>query len=127
MQCEYEALVKNGTWELVPPSPSQNRIGCKWIFHIKRNPDGSVSRYKARLVVKGYNQRPGIDYSDMFSLVVKPVIVRTILCIASSQNWKLRQMYVNNEFLNSAIQEEVFMAQPLGFVDSSNPSLVYRL
>ncbi|KAH0705987.1 hypothetical protein KY285_010521 [Solanum tuberosum] len=67
MQEEYNALLQNGTWQLVPPFPSQNIIGSKWIFKTKVKPDGSIDRYKARLVAKGYHQRPGVDYVDTFS------------------------------------------------------------
>ena len=59
---EYDALVKNGTWALVPPDTSQNLVGCKWIFRTKQKSDGFVDRFKARLVAKGFHQRPGIDY-----------------------------------------------------------------
>lgn len=62
MSEEYDALVKNGTWVLVPPDRNQNLVGCKWIFRTKRKYDGSVDRFKARLVAKGFHQRPGIDY-----------------------------------------------------------------
>lgn len=82
MQTEYDALLKNKTWDLVPSSPSQNLIGCKWIFQTKYNPDGSIARHKARLVAKGFHQRPDLDYTETFSLVVKPATVRTVLSLA---------------------------------------------
>ncbi|OIT24151.1 putative mitochondrial protein, partial [Nicotiana attenuata] len=66
MSEEYNVLIRNGTWELVPPSPSQNVIGCKWVFKTKLKQDGLLDRYKARLVAKGYHQRPGIDFVDTF-------------------------------------------------------------
>ena len=75
MQDEFDALRRNSTWELVPPSPSQNIIGCRWVYKIKRNMDGTISRYKARLVAKGFHQRPGVDFSETFSLVVKPTTI----------------------------------------------------
>ncbi|OMP03277.1 Reverse transcriptase, RNA-dependent DNA polymerase [Corchorus capsularis] len=123
MSEEINALLRNNTWELVPKSDAQNLVGCKWVFRIKRNPDGSVSRYKARLVAKGFNQRPGIDYTGTFSPVVKPTTIRLILTIALQQKWKLFQLDVNNAFLHGTLDEDVFMKQPPGFVDSSTPQL----
>ena len=99
MSKEYDALVKNGTWALVPQDNSQNLVGYKWIFRTKCKPDGSIDRFKARLVAKGFHQCPGIDYQDTFSLVVKPNTVRIVLTIAVSRGWFLRQLDVNNAFL----------------------------
>ena len=71
---EFDVLVQNGTWELVPRESAQNIVGCKVIFRIKRSPDGSVDKYKERFVAKGFHQRPRIDYHDTFSPVVKPTM-----------------------------------------------------
>ena len=86
---EYDALVLNGTWELVPPESSHNIVGCKWIFRTKRNSDGSVDRYKACFIAKDFHQCLGIDYHDTFSHVVKPTTVRVVLSIALSCGWSL--------------------------------------
>ena len=127
MSQEYDALVRNGTWELVPPASSHNIVGCKWIFRIKRHSDGSIDRHKARLVAKGFHQRPGIDYHDTFSPVVKPTIVRLVLSLAVSRKWSLRQLDINNAFLQGYLSEAVYMSQPQGFVDPDNPSYVCKL
>ena len=84
-------------------------VGCKWIFRVKRNADGSVNRFKARLVAKGFHQRPGVDYKETFSPVVKPATIRAVLSITVMSGWELRQMDVNNAFLNGALTETVFM------------------
>jgi hypothetical protein len=75
MQDEVHALHTQGTWSLVPLPSERNLVGCKWIFKIKRHSDGSIARYKAWLVAKGFSQEPGLDYGDTFSPVVKPAII----------------------------------------------------
>lgn len=127
MSSEFDALLRNGTWDLVSPQSSQNIVGCKWMFRIKRNPDGSLDKYKARLVAKGFHQRPDIDFFDTFSPVVKPATIRLVLSIAVMRGWSLRQLDVNNAFLHGTLDEEVYMAQPPGFVDKNYPSYVCRL
>ena len=112
---------------MVASHSSQNIVGCKWVFRIKRSPDGSVSRYKARLVAKGFHQRPGLDYTETFSPVVKTTTIRVLLSIAVSRGWPLRQLDVNNAFLQVHLSEDVFMAQPPGFGDLTYPSRVCRL
>ena len=75
MNDEFDARVRNGTWELVPSTSMQNLVGCKWVFGIKRLLDGSTDRYKARLVAKGFHQQPGVNYHDTFSPIVKPTTI----------------------------------------------------
>lgn len=94
MESEYNALVRNNTWHLVPPQRRKNVIGCKWVYKIKRKADGSLDMYKACLVAKGFKQRYGIDYEDTFSPVVKTATIRIILSIAISRGWSLRQLDV---------------------------------
>ncbi|KAD6795364.1 hypothetical protein E3N88_06260 [Mikania micrantha] len=99
MQEEFNALTRNQTWSLVPPDSILNLVGCKWVFRTKFKPDGSVDRFKARLVAKGFHQRPGLDYVETFSPVIKPATLRIILTLATSQSWPLRQLDINNAFL----------------------------
>ena len=84
---EYDALVRNGTWELVLSDPTQNLVGCKWIFHTIYLPDGSVERYKAHLVAKGFHQCPRIDYHDTFNPLVTTVCL--ILSLVVNHDWSL--------------------------------------
>ncbi|BBH04952.1 P-loop containing nucleoside triphosphate hydrolases superfamily protein, partial [Prunus dulcis] len=127
MTKKINALLKNHTWSLVPSSPSHNLVGCKWVFPIKRHSDGSIQRYKARLVVKGFHQRSGIDYTETFSPVVKPATIRTVLSFAVSCGLSLCQLDIKNAFLHGFLQEDVYMAQPPGFIDLTRPSYVCKL
>ena len=127
MASEFDALQRQQTWSLVPPSSDQNVSGCCWVYKIKRNTNGSVSRYKARLVAKGFHQQAGVDFAETFSPMVKPPTVRIILSLAAHNRWSLRQLDLSNAFLHGLLKETVFMAQPLGFVDSTLSSHVCHL
>ncbi|WVZ95434.1 LOW QUALITY PROTEIN: hypothetical protein U9M48_041200 [Paspalum notatum var. saurae] len=127
MDIEYDALLKNKTWHLVPPQKGRNVIDCKWVYKIKRKADGSLDRYKARLVAKGFKQQYGIDYEDTFSPVVKSATIRLVLSIAISRGWCLRQLDVQNAFLHGYLEEEVYMRQPPGYEDKTMPNYVCKL
>lgn len=108
------ALAHNRTWTLVPPQPNQQVVGCKWVYRIKRRADGTIERYKAHLVEKGFTQVEDIDYFDTFSPLVRPTTIRLILSITVSTNWLIRQLDVHNAFLNGNITEQVLITT-LGF------------
>ena len=111
----------------MPLAPSQNIVGCKWVYKIKRNVDGSISRYKARLVAKGFHQQAGLDYDETFNLVIKPTTVRIILTLAVQFSWPLRQLDISNAFLHRFLKKDVYMAQPQGFIDSAKLGYVCKL
>uniref|UniRef100_A0A803QC77 Integrase catalytic domain-containing protein n=1 Tax=Cannabis sativa TaxID=3483 RepID=A0A803QC77_CANSA len=92
MDSELSAVKKGNTWILVPYDPSMNVTGCKWIHRVKLNKDGSLNRYKSRLVAKGYLQEAGIDFDETFSLVVKPTTIRTVLSLVVTHNWNVSQL-----------------------------------
>ena len=127
MDAEFDALQKQQTWVLIPPSPHFNLVGCKWFYKLKLHSDGSISRYKARLVAKGFHQQPGIDFIETFSPVIKLATVRLVLAIAVNLNWSIRQLDVYNVFLHSYLKEEVYMQQPQGYVDPPKPHYVCKL
>uniref|UniRef100_A0A803Q5W2 Reverse transcriptase Ty1/copia-type domain-containing protein n=1 Tax=Cannabis sativa TaxID=3483 RepID=A0A803Q5W2_CANSA len=126
-----KATLNNPQWNvamnqevLVPYDSSMNVIWCKWINRVKLNSDGSLNRLKSRLVAKGYLQTTGISFDETFSPVVKPITVRLVLSLAISNNWSVVQLDVSNTFLHGTLSETVFMCQPTGFEDTTNPTRV---
>ncbi|CAL9026864.1 unnamed protein product [Prunus brigantina] len=103
---EFQALAKQHTWTLVPYQPTMNIVGCKWVFKLKKNADGSISRHKARLVAKGFHQEAGLDYDETFSPVVKHSTVRLVLALAAQFHWSIKQLDVKNAFLHGVLHEE---------------------
>jgi hypothetical protein len=89
--------------------------------------DGSLERYKARYVLRGFTQRPGVDYDETFSPVVKSATVRTVLTLALSRDWPVHQLDVKNAFLHGTLMETVYCTQPVGFVDLAHPNMVCKL
>ncbi|GAB2300137.1 hypothetical protein Dimus_038604 [Dionaea muscipula] len=127
MEEEIAALHDQGTWSLVASLNNCNIVGCKWVYKVKKNPDGTISRYKVRFVAPGFSQRQGLGFQETFSPVVRHTTVRLVLALAASNCWKLRQLDVKIVFLHGDLQEEVYMQQPKGFVDPLFPSHVCKL
>jgi histone deacetylase 1/2 len=127
MQEEYAALQRNRTWTLVPRPPRANVISGKWVFRHKTHSDGTLERYKARWVVRGFRQRAGVDFTETFAPVVKPGTIRTVLQLAVSRGWPVHQMDVSNAFLHGYLTGQVYCEQPTGFVDASHPGHVCLL
>lgn len=124
---EYDALMKNGTWSLVERTPDMNPISTKWIFRIKYKKDGTVERFKTRLVTRGFQQTAGVDFFDTFSPVIKPTTLRVMFSITITKQRSIQQVDINNAFLHGSLKETVFIDQPEGFQDSSKPGLVCKL
>ncbi|GJR83784.1 ribonuclease H-like domain-containing protein [Tanacetum coccineum] len=127
MYDEYNALIKNNTWVLVPKPPNVNVVRSMWLFRHKYHTDSSLSRYKAHLVANGRSQQFGVDCDDTFSPVVKPATIRTILSLVLFRNWPIQQFDVRNAFLNGDLSKTVYMYQPPGFVDAWFPHHGCRL
>jgi hypothetical protein len=127
MDLEMEAIVKNKTWELVIPPERIKRIGVKWIFRTKLNEKGEVDKCKARLVVKGYAQRHGIDYSEVFAPVARWDTIRLILALAAQKGWTVFQLDVKSAFLHGELEEAVYVEQPEGYVSKGEEHKVLKL
>ena len=129
---ELSALQLNQTWTLTPLPTRQKPIGCKRVYKIKYNSDGSVDRYKARFVAKGYTQIEGVDYYETFSPTAKLTTLRCLLTIAAARNWFTHQLDVQNAFLHGTLHEIIYMDLPPGhhrqgrtlYVESTNPFMV---
>ncbi|KAL5752556.1 hypothetical protein ACOSQ2_023063 [Xanthoceras sorbifolium] len=118
MHEELDALQKNHTWDMVDLPHGQSVVGCRWIYKIKTKADGSIERYKARLVARGFTQEYGIDYEETFAPVARLTSVRCLIAVAAVRRWPLYQMDVKNAFLNGDLQEEVYMQPPPGYPHS---------
>lgn len=109
---EFDTVLANGTWFLCPRPQHQHVIYNKWVYKIKQKQDGSIDRYKARLVSKGFDQEDGIDFTETFNPVIKPSTIWVIIAFAVQFNWSVRQLDVSNVFLHGVLLEEVYMEQP---------------
>ncbi|KAM1376156.1 hypothetical protein ACFX2F_037926 [Malus domestica] len=127
MKSEMDSMYQNQVWTLVDPPEGIVHVGNKWVFKRKIGVDGNVETYKARLVAKGYRQREGIDYEETFSPVAMIKSIRILLAIAAYHDYEIWQMDVKTAFLNSYLEEELYMTQPEGFVSKSEKTKVCKL
>ena len=124
---EVESILHNHTWEMVDLPPGCKPLGYKWIFKKKMKANGSIDKYSARLVIKGYRQKEGLDYFDTYSPVTRITSIRMIIAIATLYNLEIHQMDVKTAFLNGDLDEEVYMEQPEGFIVPGQEKKVCRL
>eukprot|EP00268_Persea_americana_P053619 TRINITY_DN60865_c0_g1_i1.p1 TRINITY_DN60865_c0_g1~~TRINITY_DN60865_c0_g1_i1.p1 ORF type:complete len:349 (+),score=54.58 TRINITY_DN60865_c0_g1_i1:103-1047(+) len=127
MDSEIQSIEKNNTWELTSLPQGKKSIGVKWMYKTKYKPDGQVDRLKARLVVKGYKQKPGIDYYEVFALVARLDTIRMVIALAAQKQWRIHQMDVKSAFLNGLLEEEVFVDQLVGYVVEGHEDKVLKL
>jgi hypothetical protein len=127
MREEHQSLIQHDTYDLVELPPGRRPLTCRWVYNIKQKADGSIERYKARLVVRGFSQTEGIDYNETFSPVAKMQSIRTLLAIVAITDMELHQMDVKTAFLHGDVKEDLYMQQPEGFVQPGKEHLVCKL
>ena len=106
---EYQLIMKNDVWDVVPRLEWKLVVTSKWIYKIKHAVDGSIEKYKARFVARGLSQKEGIDYEEAFALVARYTSIRSILALDAIMRWKIHQMDVKTTFLNGVVEEEVYV------------------
>eukprot|EP00253_Pinus_taeda_P019764 PITA_19764 len=111
---EYDSIFRNSAWEIVPRPEGKSVVGSRWIYKVKQATDGSVEKYKARFVARGFSHIEGIDYEETFAPVTRYSSIRTILALSAQMGWHIHQMDVKTAFLNRVIEEEVYIEQPEG-------------
>ena len=127
MDEEMRALLLNHTWDIVLLPEGKKPVGCRWVYTLKCKADGSLERYKARLVAQGYTQTHGIDYQDTFAPVAKMNAIRIILSLAVNLDWPLNQYDIKNVFLHGDLKEEIYMQLPPGYEGNQNEGKVCKL
>ena len=125
MDEELASLTLNNTWTLVDPPPDRKPLHGKWVYKVKRGPNNEITKFKARWVVRGFEQREGLDFTETFATVVKPMSYKSIFALAAALDWELEQMDVKTAFLYGHIFEDIYVEQPKG--RSDNTSKVCKL
>ena len=115
MEEEIRMIEKNNTWELVDIPREREFVSLKWIYKIKLNQEGDIKNHKARLVARGFTQKPGIDFYETFSSIARLDAIRTVIDVTSKKKWKIFQLDVKSAFLNGKHDEEIYVEQPQGF------------
>jgi hypothetical protein len=126
MKEEMDSLVNNQTWDLVQLRAEKIALQNKWVYRLKEE-DGGEKRYKARLVVKGFAQKKGIDFDETFSLVVIMTSIMTILSLLEVEDLHIEQLDVKTSFFHGDLDEEIYMQQPQGYEVKGKENLVCGL
>ena len=127
MKFELDSMYSNQVWDLVKVPNGIKPVGCKWVYKRKRGIDGNVETFKARLVVKGYTHKKGIDYGETFSLIAMLKSIKILLSIAAHYDYEIWKMDVKNAFLNGNLEEKIYMMQSKGFIAKNQEHMVCKL
>jgi hypothetical protein len=123
MASEIRALAENDTWELTPYETGMRVLRGKWVYKIKRDSQGNIARHKARWVVKGYEQRYGIDYEETFAGVAKAMALKALWAFAAQYDLEVEQMDAIVAFTQGEVSEEIYVEQPTGFEAGGSPKV----
>ena len=124
---ELDSIVSNQTWELVEPPKGCEPISSKWIFKKKLTPDSSIDKYKAKLVIRGFDQKKGLDYLDKYSPLTKIATIRTLVALAAIHGLVVHKMDVKATFRNGDLEEDIYMTQPEGCTIARQQNIVCKL
>jgi hypothetical protein len=124
---KMDSILSNETWELIDRPYGCKSVGWKWVFKRKCGPDGTINKYKASLVAKDYTQKEGEDFFDTYSLIARLSIIHVLLSLAASHGLLIHQIDVKTTFLNGELEEEIYMAQPDGFIVKGQEDKVCKL
>ncbi|GJY17226.1 zinc finger, CCHC-type containing protein [Tanacetum coccineum] len=124
---EMDSFMGDNTWVLANLSPGYKPLGCKWILNRKLKVDGTIKKFKARMVIQGFKQKSGIDYFDTYAPLARISTIRLLIAMTSIHNLIIHQMDVKIDFLNGELEEEVYMNQPQGFIMPGNENKVCKL
>ena len=126
VQAEYDSLMKSGTWEVVDLPPGRKALTVTWVLKEKYGPDGKLDRYKARLCARGFQQRHGVDYEEIFAAVVKPATYKIMFALAAIYGWQILQFDVTTAFLNGDLDEEIYVQPPEGYPEAMHKVLLLK-
>jgi hypothetical protein len=127
MNDEIDSIMNNDVWKLTDLPSQRKAIGCKWVLIKKFKANGSLGKYKAKLVAKGFTQQPSIDFVNTYLLVAKFTSIRIIMFIVAKIDIELHQLDVNTTFLNGELKEGIYMIQPERFEQDKHKEKVYKL
>jgi hypothetical protein len=124
---ELESFSELDVWDLVPLPANRKAVGTRWVYDVKVKSDGSIERYKARLVAQGFSQKQGVDYNETFAPTMHMKTARVLLALAAENQLEVKQYDISTAFLHASLREEVYVKQPPGHVVKGKENFVYKL